>query len=639
MQAALILLALSAADYQIDATLDPERHELKASAEVSWTNTTTVPISELYWHLYLNAFRDKESTFMKESKGRLRRTTFVEGQYGHIEVQELSAGGRDLLAVSTFEHPDDDNERDRTVLRTPLEKPIGAGEKIVVNIRFTSKLPRVFARSGWAPPSFMMFGQWFPKLGVLNEEPGRAPAWNCHQYHGTGEFFADFATYRVVITAPREIEIGATGRRTATEEKEGGLVAHRYEQENVHDFAFAADSRFIRKTRKFQHAKEVTAAELAEAAQLLGVAPDSLKLPDVEVIMLLQPEHVRYDERYFRSVANAMKWYGLWYGPYPYETITLIDGPRTGWGAMGMEYPMLFTAGIRWPAPEEMPIAEMVTVHEYGHQYWYGLVASNEFEESWLDEGINTYSTNRVLDRAYGRFSYAPALLGIWLTPWFPDMRLSSVQLSWLIAAENPTSDVIVRPSWKYRDGASYLTNSYHRPALVLAQLEADVGASTMARIMRTYCSRWRFRHPHTQDFVDVAEEVSGRSLSHFWREFAMSTKAIDYAVAAIENDEKESSVLVERRGEAVHPIRVQIDFRNGRREVRDWDGEYRWTRYRFPGQARIASAQIVTPLLYDIDPNDNTRTGDVSSTPAFAFGAHAEYWVQTLLSLLGGLW
>jgi hypothetical protein len=216
MQAALILLALSAADYQIDATLDPERHELKASAEVSWTNTTTVPISELYWHLYLNAFRDKESTFMKESKGRLRRTTFVEGQYGHIEVQELSAGGRDLLAVSTFEHPDDDNERDRTVLRTPLEKPIGAGEKIVVNIRFTSKLPRVFARSGWAPPSFMMFGQWFPKLGVLNEEPGRAPAWNCHQYHGTGEFFADFATYRVVITAPREIEIGATGRRTAT---------------------------------------------------------------------------------------------------------------------------------------------------------------------------------------------------------------------------------------------------------------------------------------------------------------------------------------------------------------------------------------------------------------------------------------
>lgn len=621
------------ASYDLEARLLPEEKLIKAQGTITWTNTSDRPVEALWWHLYLNAFRDRSSTFMLESGGRLRKADFIEGEYGWIDVEQLEFEGRDLLAQKTFEHPDDDNDKDRTVMKTPLPRAIAPNETITLRTRFTSKLPRVFARSGWAPPSFFMVAQWFLKLGVLEKD-----GWNCHQYHGSGEFFADYGDYKVAITVPREFEVGATGRRVKTEEREPGTITHTYEQKGVHDFAFAADSRFVRIEKKFVAREEVAPAELEEVSRLLGLPPEALALSDVDVTLLVQKNHQEFADRYYRATANGLKWYGLWYGAYPYQTLTLIDGPRTAGGAMGMEYPTLFTAGVRWPAPEEMPVPENVTIHEFGHQYWYGMVGSNEFEESWLDEGFTTYSTGKVLDRAYGNFVYAPPLFGLWLVPWFSEIRMSTPEFNWLGAAQGPALDHVRRNSWQFRNSGSYRINSYLRPALALNQLEADIGTSTMAKVMREYFQRWRFKHPTGDDFVAVVEDVTGKKADLWYSQLIASGDELDYAVANIENKESGSSVTLERRGEAVHPIRVSILLEDSTEKFEDWDGAYRHHKIRFPAGTKVKSARIVTPLYFDLDPTNNSRSTDKSLAPGLALGAHALYLAETLFTLLGGL-
>ena len=133
-----------------------------------------------------------------------------------------------------------------------------------------------------------------------------------------------------------------------------------------------------------------------------------MRLTRVDVILLMQPEHLPQTERYLRAAMLAIKWFGLRYGRYPYRTLTIVDPAPGAGGSGGMEYPTFITAGShallnRTGRSTACALPEEVTVHEFGHQFWQGLVANNEFEEAWLDEGINSYSTGKVLEMGYGR--------------------------------------------------------------------------------------------------------------------------------------------------------------------------------------------------------------------------------------------
>ncbi|MGH9936147.1 MAG: M1 family metallopeptidase, partial [Blastocatellia bacterium] len=195
------------ASYKIDVQLklDDRRRpkHLEGREQLIWLNDSPDTISDLQFHLYLNAFKNEKSTFFKESGGELRGDESHPGQWGQwgwIDVNEMKiAGGGDLTSKIEFIHPDDGNADDRTVIRVPLGKPVKPGEKITLDIKFTAQLPRVFARTGyWA--SFALVAQWFPKIGVWESagERRRAQAgWNCHQFHATTEFYADFGNYDV----------------------------------------------------------------------------------------------------------------------------------------------------------------------------------------------------------------------------------------------------------------------------------------------------------------------------------------------------------------------------------------------------------------------------------------------------------
>jgi hypothetical protein len=659
-------------DYQISVSLDPATRQLKGTQRVTWRNPSSEPVPDLWFHLYLNAFKNTKSTFYRESGGQLRGDQAARDSWGWVDVTSLKiAGGADLTKALTYEHPDDDNADDQTVARVVLPEPVPAGGAITLEIAFTSKLPQVFARTGYKD-DFYLVGQWFPKLGVY--EPagmrGRAAGgWNCHQFHASSEFYADYGSFKVDITMPSDYVVGATGVRTATKKNGNGTTTYTHEQADVHDFAWTADPDYVVVTGTFSATKDVTPAEYQKVAQLLGRTLDDVMLSDVEITALVQPDHMPQAQRHIESAKAAIKWYGLWYGRYPYRTLTVVDPAPGAGGAAGMEYPTFITAGTsflfnRWPFDKVRGL-EMVTIHEFGHNFWYGLVGNNEFEEAWLDEGINSYSTGRVIDHVYGRDGGMVEFLGL---------RMGEADI--LRASNSPDlkyNRVLAR-AWDYVPSGTYGFYSYQKPEMALRTLEGYLGEQTMARVMRTYHERWRFRHPRSDDFFAVANEVSGQDLTWFFDQVIRGTGTIDYDIggastrpvpepsgvfdtaqgrktvtqadarkkdAALAKDKKqrwESTVIVRRRGEAYFPVQIAFKFDGKPVERQTWDGRDPVKKFTFVRAEKLEWVDVDPDRTIALDTNwlNNGRRIEPDTRVSTTWTARWLFFVQNVVAWLG---
>jgi Peptidase family M1 domain len=566
------------ADYDIAVRLDPETKRLDGRLRLTWRNPSTDSVPDLWFHLYLNAFRDRQSTFWRESRGQLRDVAMPKDGWGRIDVTVLRiANGADLLPSLTFEAPDDGNRQDGTLARVRLPQPVAPGGSVDLEIAFTAALPKAYARTGYAGDYFLV-GQWFPKIAVYEPAGMRGRAgggWNAHQFHAHSEFYADFGHYRVAITLPRRFIVGATGVRTARVDHGDGTTTHTYEQGDVHDFAWTASPRFVEITRRFDAARDVSAQDYRDAAARLGRSIEELRLGDVEVRLLMWPDHLPQADRYLRTTMRAIAAYGLAYGRYPHRTLTIVDPPDEAIGTGGMEYPTFFTAGTiapfnAWPL-NRIYLPEIVVAHEFAHQYFQGMVASNEFEEAWLDEGIGEWATGWLLDAMVGADRSFLELAGL---------RLSMLDYQRLDNDRSRGREMIRQPSWSYDTGYSF--NAYERPSLTLRTLEGLLGHRTMARVMRTYAERWRYRHPSSDDFYRVASEVARRDLTPFFRQTIESPAVIDYAVGEIMQESAYTAVTVRREGDLQIPIVVAFKFAGRPVERRTWDGVARWTRFTF---------------------------------------------------------
>ncbi len=660
--------------YDISVTLDAEKKELTGRERVVWRNPSTDPsdaVSDLWLHLYWNAFRNNRSTFYVESGGQLRRDQAETDGWGWTEVKSLKlATGEDLLPTLTFEHPDDDNAEDRTVARVLLPSPVPPGGEITIDVEFHAKLPKVFARAGYKG-DFFAVTQWFPKLGVY--EPagvrGRATSgWNCHQYHANTEYYADYGRFKVEITVPKRFVVGATGPEVARRENPDGTTTYVHEQADVHDFAWTADPRFLELRERFSADQDVTPAEYAATARLLDRSLEEVKLKDVELRLLLQPGHEPQAARHFAAAKLAIKWYGLWYGAYPYPTLTLVDPSPGAGGASGVEYPTLIFCGTSygfnfWPG-SGIRETEIVTVHEFGHQFWYGLVGSNEFEEAWLDEGFTTYSTAKAMELGYGRDASFVSLLGLGLGAVESDRLQNSLERRY---------DQIATLAWKFSRN-QYGFNAYARPALMLETLEGRIGTEAMARVMRTYHERFRFGHPRGADFFAVAEEVSGEELDSFFAQTVGSPGVLDPAIldltsapaeqargkvlvdgAEVEIDEEKAveleraadknetrsyhSVLeLRQRGEVILPVEVELVFKGREPERRLWDDGQRWAKWEYERPEKLLEVRLDPDgkLALDADRLNNERRLEPDPAAARKLATGFLFWVQQGMALLG---
>lgn len=602
------------ASYSIEVRLDHSSRTLTGRAVVTWRNTSNQATSELPFHLYYNAWKNTRSTWLRgRALSRRAPTPRRAGDWGWIDVTSvrLLPGGAlpvDLWATRRYLQPDDGNPDDQTVMAVTLPAPVAPGEAINIEVAWTSRVPRTFSRTGTVG-SYYFIAQWFPKIGVLEDS-----GWNCHQFHAGTEFYADYGVYDVQITVPRGWVVGATGLETARRDNADGTTLHRYHAEDVHDFAWTTSPDFLERRARFEFPK----------------------LPPVDMRLLLQPEHASQAERHFEATRTALRDYGEWFGPYPYGYITIVD-PAWQSGSGGMEYPTLFTAGSRWLAPARATTPEGVTIHEAGHQFWYGLVGNNEFEHAWLDEGLNTFSTGRAIatSPAY-RQNFAVGRYFGGFVPWvFPDLPQSREVDENGLASYRATaeSDVPATPSWRYHP-ASGGGISYSKTALWLHTLERYLGWPVLQRGMSTFFERWQYRHPRPQDFFGVINEVSGRDLTWYFDQVYRSSNVFDYAVDSVRSApaaaegfvDREGKpalvaapvgapyrtvVVVRRLGEAVFPVEVEVVFRNGERVKEQWNGRDRWKAfvYEKPAMADYAVVDPSRTLLLDVNYANNSYT------------------------------
>jgi len=666
--------------YEIWVTLDPAHKMLHGRETIRWTNTSRDTVPDIWFHLYWNAFKNENSALMTEARQGGAESTdhgdarVKDGDWGWIDVERIRLqDGTDLAPAMEFMIPDEPrNAGDQTVMRVKLPKPLAPGETLALELAFKARIPKTIRRSGYYHNGYFI-GQWFPKPGVYQEGKG----WNCHQYHLNSEFFADFADFTVHITVPESFVVGAAGRETAARrDAKAGTTTHTFVQERIHDFAWTADPDYVRIERDFVARKEVSEAEYREIAGSLRLPLEEVRLPDVKMILLINPEHRGQAERHFKALRMALKYYGLWYGPYPYRQVTMVDPPfRNGSG--GMEYQTLFTAGTQVLPTPQANNPEMVIIHEFGHGYWYGLSASNEFEEAWLDEGINTYSTGKVLAKAYGPGAVQLNLVGVPLTRYSGAFEYADLELDRMAGVNAARLDPVTTASWRFSTPMSYGMNVYMRAGTNLNTLERLLGKETMLRVLRAFHTRFRFRHPTTRDFIATACEVAGRDLNWFFDEFFYAAKEWDYSIeraassqittprGVFERQGKKvettgrkareldktikkkrylTRVRVRRLGEARPGPGVFLDvltvFADGTRKRETWDGQGRWIDFTYEGGSKVAYAQVDPGRIFlvDSDLSNNSYVARTRSAGAMRWSAKLLFWMQNLLQFASAL-
>ncbi len=619
--------AVPVASYTLAAELDPTSHRITAAGSLRWRNRTTHPASELRFHLYLNAFKNTDSSFLAEGRDA---ATLAEHGWGWIEVQSLrEPAGPELADRLEPVLTEDGRPGDETVARLPLARPVPPGGELRLEMRFVAQLPFVVARTGFKN-DFHLVAQWFPKLGVLEEDG----SWTCPQLHRTSEFFADFGDYDVTLTVPARFVVGATGQLADEQPAAGGRRSYRYVQNAVHDFAWTAWPSFVSFQQTFREPG----------------------LPAVEVRLLLRPETARYAPRTFAAVAAGLSRFGRWYGPYPYPTLTVVDPPWGADAAGGMEYPTFITTGAQVLSPLATWDPEEVTIHELGHQFWYGLVATDEFRESFLDEGINTYATARVLRDAYPPKRWVPRLWGVPIV--FRDIVLAAPLDTAARFFRRGGADPIARTSWGYLDSNAYRAQTYSKMALLMEQIERTVGRERMEAAMRAYAKRFRYRHPRTRDLVHTLCAVTGVDLHPQFSQLLAGNEVLDYRVESLrckaakgpvglfgDGDGRhrqeegkrlagaECTVVVRRAGGVRLPVVTELRFADGRRERRTWDGRDSWVRYRTTGpEVAVAVVDPDEVLVLDQDRLNNSRRLDPDARASRRWSQRLRFWIQNLL-------
>lgn len=566
------------ASYDISVKLDTAKHQLFANQTIHWKNPSADTIFTMPFHLYLNAFKNTESTFYQESKYSGRYPDLEEmsePDWGWSKITNIKRADRtDLTKNLRYIQPDDDNEKDQTVIEVVLDKPVMPYDSIQLELEWTAKIPRIKIRTGYSK-TFYLQAQWFPKLGVY--EPAgmrfaKKGQWNCHQYHRMTEYYANFGVYNVDITAPSRYKVGASGTNFKKQKNPDGTTTHFFHGEDIIDFTWTAspDFKVIEETYK-----------------------------GINIRLFIIPEYDCCTDRYLSSAKHALDYLGKELMPYPFPDLTIVVSPLHGMNAGAMEYPTLITVPGMYKFPRWLRSPEYFVVHELVHQYFMMMVATNEFEEAWMDEGFTSYFKSRILDHAYGEQNSVIDL------PWL-SMGAMEFFRSRYVGMDDIHYAESTRPGWKYPDGSPRAL-FYSKPATWLKTLEGIVGLETMDDIMQTYFDRWKFKHPCRYDLIDVVNEVVaekhgdqfGENMNWFFDFVLYGTGAADYAVGSIANnlvkdkiggyfsdslmvknkptDKKyESKVVIERLEEIQLPVDILVHFEDGTQKLEQWNGKSR---------------------------------------------------------------
>lgn len=555
-------------NYKINVQLNDKDHILIGFEEFTYKNNSTSTLDFLYIHVWPNAYKNSETALAKQlyGMGNMNLQYATDEEKGYIDSLDFKVDGEQ--ADWTFDETHID------IVKLRLKNPLKPGGTITVSTPFKVKIPDGdISRLGHVGESYQIT-QWYPKPAVFDNK-----GWHQMPYLTQGEFYSEFGSFDVSITLPKNYVVGATGdlqnesemaflddlaartaqkfesngystdenakrrRSTPFPESSDSLKTIRYVQNNVHDFGWFADKRY-----------EVLKGEVE--------LPHSKR--KVTSWAMFVPHNAKMWENAIEYLNDGTYYYSLWNGDYAYNQVTAVDGTISAGG--GMEYPNVTVIGNA-SSKEQL---EVVIVHEVGHNWFYGMLASNERVHPWMDEGLNTLNEMRYIKTKYPNNTQTSDMLGgaaevIHLE------HLSHSDMSELmyrISAGLGIDQPIELTSEEYTSG-NYGGIVYGKTGLVFTYVKDYLGEELFDECMRTYFDRWQFKHPQPNDLRVVFEEVTKKDLGWLFDDIIPTTKQIDYKIAKVKETDEGTAVTVKSVGQVDGPIRVDAySFNNLRKTI-----------------------------------------------------------------------
>ena len=536
--------------YEINVSLDNESQILHGFETLVYQNNSPDTLTMLYFYLYPNAFQ-KTSVMAKEARKATVEIVATPEEQGWLIIDSLTITKHDLPGQSV----NVDTSLDDTLLKITLSKPLLPREQLCVLIKFRTKIRQFNYLGGKGGYSKNLYevSQWYPKVCVYDDK-----GWHPIKYHWLGEFYGEFGTYNVTLDVPDSFIVAATGEvvsgdpgwkavqvdsmgnrinnhgdvpiSSSNKKNESSRRRVKFHAENVHDFVWAASPDYLYQTRTWNQ---------------------------IPIHVLFRKSSQKQWLNHVLAHANsALTWLNPLVGDYPYPQLTVCEGLLSG----GMEYPMVTILGYA-----DITLA----VHEICHQYFYGALANNEYDEGWLDEGIVTYLSEFLVAK-YGpkqNSTVPPAISIQWdfLKRQFKaiesnDLKLNSLYYYFYSGFEQPVATRYDNLVNRY----FYSYNVYIKPSKIFAMLDYLVGHATFKKILQAYYNRWKFKHVNSQRFQATCERVAGLELDWFFNQWIYTTARLDYACVNVSRKQYrnglwKTDISIEQLGDARMPVEAEI--------------------------------------------------------------------------------
>lgn len=482
-------------NYEIKVALDDIKHQLKGNIKIIYHNNSTDTLSFLYFHLWPNAYKHQQTAFAKQllKQGRLDFHFSKKNERGFIKDIQFTVNGETIRYEEDFLSPD--------ILKLPLSKPLNPTDSVTIETPFLVQIPEDFSRLAHIKQAYMLC-QWYPKPAVYD-----CNGWHAMPYLDQGEFYSEFGNFDVHITLPENYTVAATGALQTKSELQylenkskltnklkldelsydpdtfpissiNNKTLH-YVANNVHDFAWFADKRYHVKKNKINLPTGRTIDSYIMFTNLeAGIWNDALE----------------YNKR-------AIQYYSSIVGEYPYSSISVVQGDYKG---CDMEYPMVTVIGR---SGYEAALDNVIT-HEIGHNWFYGILGSNERVHPWMDEGLNTYLDSRYMTKYYG-------------------YNTNTEHLAYLYQAKR-LQDKAIESSSDMLSSINYYICAYAKPTLSFRYLEQYLGTEEMDRILKIYYQQWKFKHPQPKDLRVVFNTESNKEVDWFFDGLIDSNNLLD---------------------------------------------------------------------------------------------------------------
>jgi hypothetical protein len=532
---------------------------LHGNLEFEYKNNSNDALPFIYIHLWPNAYKNAKTALAKQKFRSGDRFMFyaMDKELGYIDGLDFTVNGQKVEWQLDGEHID--------IAIVNLPNALQPGDSFTLNTPFIVKLPSgEISRLGHIGESYQIT-QWYPKPAVYDRD-----GWHQMPYLNQGEFYSEYGSFDVTITLPENYVVGATGDlQTAAEinflnervalTEQGKLPITnafptsatakktiRYTQSNVHDFAWFADKRW-------------------------HVLKGEVTLPHsgnkVTSWAMFTPESADLWQRAVEYINDGTYYYSLWNGDYPYNQVTAVDGTISAGG--GMEYPNVTVIG----GTSNALTLETVIVHEVGHNWFYGILGSNERDNAWMDEGINSFNETRYMRTKYAdSLGFMESMLSRNIVDLAGAKELTyrtTDEYAYLITGRGKVDQPIQCHSDEFTD-TNYGTIVYKKTAVAFDYLKGYLGDERFDKAMQTYFEQWKFKHPNPSDLRKTLETSTGEDLSWFFDDIIKTTEKVDYAVRSAKVKNRETIIKVKNKGDVDSPFEITT-YADGKQLEQQW--------------------------------------------------------------------